>query len=372
VFTVTLPKLRLPALTVSCGLGAAILIPLSATVTVLPELELLLIVSCPDNEPVVVGLSCTCNVSDWFGFSVAGKLPPASEKPAPLIVAELIVTGDVPVEVRVSDWVVDVFTVTLPKLRLPTLTVNCGLGAAILVPLSATVTVLPELELLLIVSSPDNEPVVVGLNWICRVSDWFGFNVAGKLPPASENPVPLIVAELIVTGDVPVDVSVNDWVVDEPTVTLPKLTLPALTVSCGLSTAILVPLPLSNTVFVLFVAESLLIVNCPDNDPVVVGLSCTCNVSDWFGFNVAGKLPLTSENPAPLIVAEPIVTGDVPADVSVNDWVVDDPTVTLPKSSLAALTDICAINCVEFNPRPRVATWPSGFAVESTTTISEE
>ena len=41
-----------------------------------------------------------------------------------MIAAELIVTGDVPVEVSVNDCVVAVFTVTLPKLRLVALTVN--------------------------------------------------------------------------------------------------------------------------------------------------------------------------------------------------------------------------------------------------------
>ena len=74
------------------------------------------------------------------------------EKPVPVMVAEFTVTGEVPVEVSVTDWVVEVFTVTLPKLRLAALTVNCGLGAAVLVPLSATVAVLPVDELLLMVS----------------------------------------------------------------------------------------------------------------------------------------------------------------------------------------------------------------------------
>jgi hypothetical protein len=47
-------------------------------------------------------------------------------KPAPVIAAELTVTGDVPVDVSVNDCVVDVFTITLPKFRLAALTVNCG------------------------------------------------------------------------------------------------------------------------------------------------------------------------------------------------------------------------------------------------------
>jgi hypothetical protein len=41
-----------------------------------------------------------------------------------VIAVEFTVTGDVPVEVSVNDWVVAVFTVTLPKLRLAVLTVN--------------------------------------------------------------------------------------------------------------------------------------------------------------------------------------------------------------------------------------------------------
>jgi hypothetical protein len=44
VFTVTLPKLRLAELTVSCGLGAAVLVPLRVTCAVDPVDESLLIV----------------------------------------------------------------------------------------------------------------------------------------------------------------------------------------------------------------------------------------------------------------------------------------------------------------------------------------
>jgi hypothetical protein len=41
-----------------------------------------------------------------------------------VIVAALTVTGEVPVEVSVSDCVVAVFTVTLPKLKVAALTAN--------------------------------------------------------------------------------------------------------------------------------------------------------------------------------------------------------------------------------------------------------
>ena len=74
--------------------------------------------------PADVGRNCTCSVIDCVGFSVTGRLPPTIVKPAPVIVAEFTVTGDVPVDVSVNVWVVAVFTVTLPKLRLVELTAN--------------------------------------------------------------------------------------------------------------------------------------------------------------------------------------------------------------------------------------------------------
>jgi hypothetical protein len=122
--TITLPKLRLPVLTVSWGLGAATLTPLRATSVVLRVDESLLIVNVPVALPTVVGLNCTCTVDDWVGASVTGRPPPVRVKPGPEMEAAFTMTATVPVEVNVSDCAVEVFTVTLPKLRLPTLTVS--------------------------------------------------------------------------------------------------------------------------------------------------------------------------------------------------------------------------------------------------------
>jgi hypothetical protein len=336
VFTVTLPKLKVAALNVNCGLGAATLVPLRVTCAVEPVDESLLIVIWPLDVPVAVGRNCTCNVTDCVGFSVAGRLPPLMVKPTPVMAAELIVTGAVPVDVNVSDCVVAVFTVTLPKLKVAALTVNCGLGAAVLVPLRVTRLVLPPDELLPIVIWPLAVPVVVGLNWIWSVIDSVGFSVAGKLLPTIEKPVPVIVAEFTVTGAVPVDVSVSDCVVAVFTVTLPKLKLAALTANCGLGTG--VPVAFSATEAVPPVVELLLIVIWPLAVPVVVGLNCTCNVTDCVGFKVTGRLLPTIAKPAPVIAAELTVTGDVPVDINVNACVVAVLTVTLPKLRLVALT----------------------------------
>jgi hypothetical protein len=68
-----------------------------------------------------------------------------------VLAAELTVTGAVPVDVSVSDCVVAVFTVTLPKLKVAALTANCGLGAAVLLPLRVTCALEPVDESLSIV-----------------------------------------------------------------------------------------------------------------------------------------------------------------------------------------------------------------------------
>ena len=84
-------------------------------------------------------------------------------KPDPLIKAELTVTAEEPVDVRVTDCVVGEFTVTLPKLKLAVLIVSCGFAARP-VPLRATTSVLPEVELLVMVSCPVAAPATVGMN----------------------------------------------------------------------------------------------------------------------------------------------------------------------------------------------------------------
>jgi hypothetical protein len=335
--TVTLPKLKLAVLTDNCGLTSAVLVPLKVTAAVPPVEESLLIVISPLAGPVAVGSNWTCSVTDCVGLSVTGKLLPMIVKPAPVIAAEFTVTGEVPVEVSVSDCVVGEFTVTLPKFSRATLTDNCGLAAAVLVPLKVTAVVPPVEELLLIVISPLAGPVAVGSNWTCSVTDCVGLSVNGKLLPMIVKPAPVIAAEFTVTGEVPDEVSVSDCVVGEFTVTLPKFSRATLTDNCGLGAAVLVPLKVTTVVALL--DELLLIVISPLAGPVAVGSYWTCNVTACVGFNVVGKLPPTIVKPAPVITAEFTVTAAVPVEVSVNDWVVGESTVTLPKLRLAALTD---------------------------------
>ena len=77
----------------------------------------------------MVGSNCTFRIAVWPGFKVSGKVAPEMEKPVPVTVAALTVTGAVPVEVRVSDRVTGVFNATLPKAMLVALMFKVGVAA---------------------------------------------------------------------------------------------------------------------------------------------------------------------------------------------------------------------------------------------------
>ena len=105
----------------------------------------------------MAGSNCTFRVTDWFGFKVAGNVAPDTVNPLPLNVAELMVTGAVPVEVNVTGCIDAVFTVTSPNVKLAVLIVSCGLDnrgldTVVPVPLRLTTAVLSVDELLWIVS----------------------------------------------------------------------------------------------------------------------------------------------------------------------------------------------------------------------------
>jgi hypothetical protein len=82
---------------------------------------------------------------------------------------------------------------------------------------------------------------VTGSNCTFRVTDWVGFKVTGKVAPDIVKPAPLRVPELMVTGAVPVEVSVTGFMDAVFSVTLPNAKLAELTVSSGVE---LLPLPL--------------------------------------------------------------------------------------------------------------------------------
>src|SRR5579864_6476853 len=150
---------------------------------VAPLEALLEIVMAPLATPATVGSKLTCRVTDWPGFSVTGNELPDSAKPAPASVAEFTVKAAVPEEVKVRVLVEVVFSVTVPKARVLALKVNCGVVAAVPVPLRLTMFVAPLEALLEMVMAPLATPATVGSKLTCRVTDWPGFSVTGNELP---------------------------------------------------------------------------------------------------------------------------------------------------------------------------------------------
>lgn len=72
---------------------------------------------------------------------------------------------------------------------------------------------------------------------MARVTDWPGVKVTGKVTPDTEKPVPVSVAELMVTAAAPVELKVSVCDVAVPTATLPNATLPALRLNAGAATS---------------------------------------------------------------------------------------------------------------------------------------
>ncbi len=250
------------------------------------------------------------------------------------MLAELTVTAVVPLEVSVTVCVGLDPTATLPKLRLLVLTVSFGACFPLplrLMSISGCLT-----ALLVIAIMPVAALTVVGVNLTFSVTDFWGFNVIGKVAPEIVNPAPLTAAAEIFTAPVPVDFSVTVFVTLEPTATSPKAKLPELIVNCGEVAA--TPVAFRLTVAVGFVEELLLTVSAPVAAPVATEANCTCRVTVCFGLRVSGKVAPDTLKLAPLAVAELIVTVPVPVDVSVTGRVEVDPTVTLPKLRLDGLT----------------------------------
>ena len=100
------------------------------TVVELPVEELLSMVRVPVAAPAVVGSNSMLIEEVGFEeFSVSGKVGPEKEKPVPLIVMVLTVTGAVPDEVKVKDCVAGVFKVTSPKAMLLALMLSVAMYA---------------------------------------------------------------------------------------------------------------------------------------------------------------------------------------------------------------------------------------------------
>ena len=103
-------------------------VPLPERLTA-PAPALLAILNSPVAAPAAVGLKCTVSTTASPAFRETGKLAPDTEKPAPLVESDLRVTGTLPVEVIVTDFVTAVPTATSPNCIEDVLRVIAGFEA---------------------------------------------------------------------------------------------------------------------------------------------------------------------------------------------------------------------------------------------------
>jgi len=207
----TLPKLKLVGFGESCPCATPV--PERGTERV-ALLAFEVIVNAPLPAPAVVGVKMALNADDWPALSVSGKFGPVKLKPLPDAAALETVTAIPPVFVTVTETVLLVLTVTLPKLVLA--------GFAVREPAASPV---PERAMLsgepvasdTIATVPLTAPEVVGAKPTLKVTLWFTASVVGRVSPVTEKPVPLAVACEMVTEVPPVLVKVSDWLELLPT-----------------------------------------------------------------------------------------------------------------------------------------------------------
>jgi hypothetical protein len=118
-------------------------------------------------------------------------------------------------------------------------------------------------------------------------------------------PVPVSVAALTVSGDVPVDVNVTDCVAGVFSTTSPKATLVALRVSVVVPVPVapvpVAPDPLKLIATFALDEELLVMVSCPVADPAAEGLNSTLKLNVAPAARVAGRLTeLLSEKDVPV------------------------------------------------------------------------
>ncbi len=215
-------------------------------------------VSEPDDAPAVIGSNWTVNVAVWLGFKVIGTMSAATEKPFPVTVAPLTVTGAVPVDVTTTDCVASELTFTDPNATLLVLTLRMGATApnssANDCEIPATFAVSATFCAVLTELTVAVKPALV--------------SPAGTLTEAGTVTAALLLNRL--TASPPLAAAAFNVTV-QLSVPAPVKVLVAQLTPVGTGT----PVPLKVTAVEDPLDASLVTVTCPDSDPAAPGLNCT-------------------------------------------------------------------------------------------------
>jgi hypothetical protein len=289
--------------------------------------ELLVRVSAPVTAPATEGSKLTVSVAVCPWLRVSGKLAPGMLKPAPATVPALMVSGAVPVDIRVTDCgVAAVFTVTLPNAMLPVLSLKCGMKA--FSSRAKVFETVPEVAVRVTVCAVVTEAMVAEKATLVALAGTVtvaGRVTAGLLLERLTLSPPLPAAELRVTVQASVPDPVIETLVQESALGVPGAAVP-------------VPVPLRLITAIESVEELLVRVSAPATVPVVEGWKVTVSVAVCPRLSVNGKLAPDMLKPAPVSVPALMVTGAVPEEVRVTDsGAAAVFTVTLPKARLLVL-----------------------------------
>lgn len=308
-------------------------VPVRFRTVVPPDVALLDSVTVPVAAPAAVGSNCRSSVTDCPAFSVTGNVTPDMLNPVPDSAPALMVSAEVPDEVRVTLCVDGVFRSTLPKAMVvePTesagpLTPSCR--AKVFVTPPAVAVIVAVVAVVTAVAVAVKEAVVAFAGTVTEA----GSVTALLLLERETASPPAPAAAFRVTVQASVAAPESEASVQETALRAPVATA--------------VPFPLSVTTLVPPVPALLLMVIEPLAALAVVGSNVTVSVTVWPGFSVAGKVPPVTVNPVPERVAELMVRAAVPEDVSVTVCVVDVFTVTSPNDRVAALTVSCGARLV--------------------------
>ena len=313
--TSTLPKPRLEGL----GLNVPAVMPVPERAIFrlgFDPFEVML--TLPLTAPPEVGENFTVNEVLWPGVKVTGRVSPLMLKPVPLAAAAEIVTLVPPLLVRVSDWLLDVPSCTLPNEMLE------GFGERL-----PCVTPVPDSGMFrlgfdpfeVMLTLPVTLPTADGENFTVNEVLWPEVKVTGRVRPLMLKPVPLAAAAEMVTVVPPLLVRVSDWLLVMPSCTLPNEMLEGL----GTRSPCATPVPESGTARFGFDPVDAML-NVALAAPVAVGLNSTENDVLWPAFSVTGSVSPLRLKFAPVIEAAVMVRLEPPE--LVRDPLSEDDVLT--------------------------------------------
>jgi hypothetical protein len=187
------------------------------------------------------------------------------------------------------------------------------------------------------VTVPIESPVVVGANFTERARLCDGLSLVDPLTPLTLKPLPATVTPEMSAAAFPVLLKVTCCVLKLPLVTVPKFKFVALIFNCA--TGVDDPVPFSATLVVGFVGSLLVIPMVPLALPAAVGEKLTVTGTLCPELIVFGVVIPLMPNSAPFNVTTDTARSEPPVFDNTRVLIPFVPIDTLPKSTVALLTD---------------------------------